>query len=230
MPTDAQIIAEGAAAYDAVRPGASKAQRQIQLGQAFGESKLGYAILTPSGEPSYNWGAIYADGDRGRVPFTDAVEGHVGAAWNSSPEVGARQFLNLIDGAYAPAASLAHVGDLWGYSRALWRNGPGSKRPAYYSGFPPGDKRGGAPAGTPKGSPLDAWYRVGAYAHFVAGAALQVAKALGEAPAFNVAPPAPPSDLKPFGTALSGGGGAASSGGGALLVLVALVAWYSWKG
>jgi len=230
MPTDAQIIVEGAKAYDVVRPGASKAARQIQLGQAFGESKLGYAIKTPDGGPSYNWGAIYADGDLGRVPFTDVVEGSVGAAWNSSPEVGARQFLNLVDGSYAPAAALAHEGDLWGYSRALWRSGPGSRRPSYYSGFPPGDKRGGAPAGTPKGSALDAWYRVGAYAHFVAGAALLVAKVLGESAAFYVAPPGAPGDLKPFGGAGPTPALGSKGGGGLVVLVLALAALYGWKG
>lgn len=187
-------IRNAAPALAAARPGLNDSATEMFLGQVEAEDQFGYAFTTPDGSPSHNWGALYAPGDRGTIPVGDTSDGKpftANAAWNSSAVVGARQFVQLIEGSYAPALERASAGDAWGYARALWRDGPGSARPSYYGGFPPGHKWG-APAGVPLHSPLDDWYRITAYAKMVYGAAQAAANALGKPLAVHLSiPPAP---------------------------------------
>jgi hypothetical protein len=191
-------------AYEALKsvaPDLSQEQYAHLLGQAKAETDFGDAFETPDGSSSNNWGAIYAAGDLGtltrydKTPDGKTIE--VKAAWNSSPEVGARQFYNLIRDSYKPALDRAAAGDLWGYSAALWRNGPcpfqtgTCKRPAYYVGFPPGHKWG-APSGVELYSDADEWYRITAYAKFIAGGINAVNKALGWSSTYSIDPPPNP--------------------------------------
>lgn len=201
-------IRDAARALNEARPGLSRGARQVFLGHVLNESYFGYAFKTPDGSPSHNWGAIYAPGDRGTIDVNDTNEGipFVGkAAWNSSAVVGARQYVNLITNAYAPALAKATDGDAWGFAVALWRNGPGSSRPPYYGGFPPGHKWG-APKSVKQGSALDYWYRKKAFATAVRNGAATVAGALGEPLAVRlVVPPAPRGNVV-SGSSGSGGG------------------------
>ncbi len=220
-------VARAAQALAAVAPHLNRSQRQILLGQALAETHFGDWIHTPDGSPSNNWGAIYAPGDLGVVPSTDTYEGksiNVGAAWNSTPEVGARQFYDLISGHYPGTMQAASVGDLYRYSEALWRLGPCGPpwpprnpctSPSYYTGFKPGDKRGLAPATVIPGSTEDRWYRILAYAHFISSGCKAVANALGEPIGYRIAPPPKPSG---------------SAGAGLGTVAVALgVGWVGWR-
>lgn len=196
--TPSRIRAARVALLEVV-PEANDAEQQIILGQVERESLFGYAFSTPDGSPSHNWGAIYANGDIGRVSVRDTFDGkpvNAGAAWNSSAVVGARQFVDLVTRAYAPAIAKAAQGDVWGYARALWRDGPGSKRPSYYTGFPPGHPNSAAPVGTLVHSALDHFHRVRAYARMVLSGATDVARALGVPLAASLLLPAPPGDVK----------------------------------
>lgn len=189
-------VARAAAALESVRPGLNRAARQMLLGQAKAESDFGNSFSTPDGSNSNNWGAIYAKGthDPPTIPVGDTFEGKpvtMSGAWNNTVEDGARQFSNLVINSYK-VLPFAETGDAWGYARSLWRDGPGTSRPSYYTGFPPGHKWSLAPAGTTPKSPLDYYYRVLAYARSVAGSSASIAKALGEpAQAFVKAPPPP---------------------------------------
>jgi hypothetical protein len=210
-------------AADALRvalPDANVATLEMLLGQVLVESDFGDGYATPDGSPSNNWGNIYAEGTCGKIPVNDSYEGKAfvaGAAWNCTEADGARQFANLIRGPYSPALSFAAAGDAWGYARALWRDGPGrapfppSKRPSYYTGFPPGHKWSLAPKGTIAGSPIDVHYRVLSYAKYVAGGAARVATALG-APNYVrlIEPPRPAAGAGGGG---GGGGGGVGAGG-----------------
>lgn len=227
-PAMADRIRNAAKVLAAVRPGLNNAATQIFLGDVKAESGFGYGFKTPDGSNSNNWGAIYAPGDRGTIPVNDTNDGKAfvgGAAWWSTPEGGARQFVNLIEGSYAPALERASAGDSWGYARALWRDGPGSSRPPYYGGFPPGDKRGTTPAGVPLHSDLDHWYRITAYARMVQGSAAIVAAALGQPLAAHLTiPPQPgggttPADPVKVTKVASG----SSIGAGAVIAGVALL-------
>lgn len=176
----------------------ARSTRHMVLGQVLRESLFGFVFATPDGSPSHNWGAIYAMGDLGRVSVRDTLDGRpvlAGAAWNSSAEVGARQLVELLSHAYAPSLERAAAGDAWGYARALWRDGPSSRRPSYFTGFPPGNASG-APEGTELHSAIDHWYRVRAYARMVFGGAQEVAHALGEDLAVSLAVPNAPADVK----------------------------------
>lgn len=191
-----------AAALDAVRPGLNRAARQMLLGQARSESEYGNAFSTPDGSNSNNWGAIYAKGthDPPTIPVGDTYEGKpvtMQGAWNNTVEDGAKQFSNLVLNSYK-VLPFAETGDAWGYARSLWRDGPGTSRPSYYTGFPPGHKYSLAPAGVKPLSPLDYYYRILAYAKFVAGGAAAVAKALGEPNVVFVKPPPPPAEGEPL--------------------------------
>jgi hypothetical protein len=203
MPTkDPTSTPRAAAALDAVRPGINRAARQLLLGQARGESDYGNAFSTPDGSNSNNWGAIYANGthDPPTIPVGDTYEGKpiiMKGAWNNTVEDGARQFSKLVLDNYK-VGPFAETGDAWGYARSLWRDGPGSKRPSYYMGFPPGHKWSLAPAGTKPLSPQDYYYRVLAYAKMIAGAAGAVAKLLGEPSVAFVKPPPPPAEGEPL--------------------------------
>lgn len=202
-------IASAAKALSAVRPDIRGARRQIMLGQVKAESNFGYAFKTPDGSPSHNWGAIYASGDKGTFPVGDTDEGKpftANAAWNSSAEVGARQYVNLIQHAYPLAYAAAERGDAWGYASGLWRGGPGSSAPPYYGGFPPGHKWSLAPKGTIPKSPLDYYYRKLAYAKMIMGAAAEVARVLGEPLGVHLKPPPPPRKGAKSGTSKSDGG------------------------
>lgn len=213
-------IADAAVALASVRPNIRGAQRQLMLSHVKGESGFGYVSpfdKTPDGSPSHNWGAIYAKGDRGTFKTVDTSDGktwYPQAAWNSSAEVGARQYVDLIQYGYPEAYTAAVRGDAWGFAKGLWRKGPGSSAPPYYEGFPPGHKWSVAPKGTVKGSAADHYYRILAYARFAMGNVSAVASALGEKPAVYLKAPPPP----------KGGrvkGGASSSGGmlGALVII-----------
>ena len=223
-------------AYEALRnvaPDLNKNQLAILLGQAKAESDFGDGFETPDGNASSNnWGAIYTSGDLGTITRWD-TDGNgkpiqVKAAWNSSPEVGAKQFYDLIKNNYAPALDKAAAGDLWGYSEALWRNGPcdwpeqakGCTRPAYYGGFPPGHKYGLAPASVVPKSPEDRWYRILAYAKFIKGMANVVVKALGWPDTLVIEPPPKP-----------GGEEESSMGGSGLLAagLIGAGAYLVWR-
>ncbi len=202
-------LARAVSAFDAVRPGVSRAKRQIMLGQAKAESDFGNAVKTPDSSDSNNWGMIYASGDRGKVPAQDTYEGKqvtMGAAWNSTPEVGARQFTGLIQSAYPQAWSAADGGNAWDYALGLWRKGPGT---SYYTGFPPGHKWSLAPKGTKPGSALDHYYRILAYARMTQGGAASIARALGEPLAVRVVAPPPPKGGKASGKGDGGGLGLA---------------------
>lgn len=178
----------------------ARCTRHLVLGHVLRESLFGYAFATPDGSASNNWGSIYARGDLGRVTVRDTLDGKpviAGAAWNSSPEVGAKQFVELLRGSYAPALDRAAAGDAWGYARALWRDGPNSKRPSYYTGFPPGNANSGAPLGTPMHSALDHYHRVLAYARMLLSGAREVASALDETLLAQITLPAnPPGDVR----------------------------------
>jgi hypothetical protein len=201
-----------ARAYEALRsvaPSLSQSQYAILLGQAKAESDFGDAFPTPDGKASSNnWGAIYMPGDLGTITRGD-TDGSgkpitVKAAWNSTPEVGAKQFHDLIQNNYAPAIEMASTGDLYRYSEALWRNGPCDwqtgtcKRPAYYVGFPPGHKYGLAPADVKPHSEEDRWYRILSYAKFMSGGIDTVNKAMGWSGNYSINPPD-----KPFSRASS---------------------------
>lgn len=193
-------VPRAAAALDAVRPDLNRAARQMLLGQAKNESDFGNALTAPDGVNSNNWGNIYADGDLGTIPSGDTYEGKpitVNAAWNSTPEVGAKQFADLVINNYK-VLPFAENGDAWGYARALWRDGPGSSKPSYYTGFPVGHKYSLAPEGTEKLSPQDYYYRVLAYAKYVKSGADAVAKALGETSAVFLKAPPPPEEGEPL--------------------------------
>jgi hypothetical protein len=208
-------ITDAAAALRSVAPDMNDATEQMLLGQVRVESDFGYLLTTPDGSPSHNWGNIYTNGDRGTIKADDTYEGKpitVGAAWNSSAIVGARQFYNLIRGSYSPALAAAAAGDAFVYSVALWRDGPMAApwtrkqghRPSYYTGFPPGHKWSLAPKGTRAGSDVDAYYRILAYAKYIDSGARQVASALGKPLSVRVNAPPPP---------VSGGGGGGGGGG-----------------
>lgn len=224
-------ISDAAAALHEVAPDLNQAAQQCLLGQVKVESDYGYLLTTPDGSPSHNWGNIYTAGDRGTIKASDTYEGKpitVGAAWNSSAVAGARQFYNLIRGPYSPALSFAAAGDLWGYARALWRDGPAppfprkpSHRPSYYTGFPPGHKWSLAPKGTKAGSPADEYARILAYARYIDAGARAVASTLGQPYACRVNAPPPPVGGSGGGSTSTGGGvvAAAVIGVGALLLL-----------
>ncbi|MBS3991115.1 MAG: hypothetical protein KGZ51_03515 [Erysipelothrix sp.] len=191
-------IPRAAVALDAVRPDLNRAARQMLLGQAKSESDFGNHFSTPDGSNSNNWGAIYANGDHDppTIPVGDTFEGKpitMKGAWNISPESGAKQFSNLVINNYK-VLPFAESGDAWGYARSLWRDGPGTSKPSYYTGFPPGHKYSLAPEGTVQFSPQDYYYRILAYAKFLQGGANAVAKALGEQPMVFVKPPPPPKE------------------------------------
>ena len=191
-------VARAAAALDAVRPDLNRAARQMLLGQAKSESDFGNHFSTPDGSNSNNWGAIYAKGDHDppTIPVGDTFEGKpitMKGAWNNSPESGAKQFSNLVLNNYK-VLPFAESGDAWGYARSLWRDGPGSSKPSYYTGFPPGHKYSLAPEGTEQFSPQDYYYRILAYAKFTKSGADAIAKALGEPSTAFVKPPPPPED------------------------------------
>src|SRR5262245_62965445 len=131
-------IADAAVALHAVRPGIKGARRQLMLGQAKVESNFGYAsnFHLKDGRSSNNWGAIYATGTCGTIEVSDTYDGKpvkMAAANNCTAQDGAQQFASLIEHSYPEAWAAAASGDLWGYSKGLWRNGTG-----YYAGFPPG--------------------------------------------------------------------------------------------
>ncbi len=202
-------IADGAVALAAVRSDIRGARRQLMLAQVRHENDFGYAYpfdQTPDGSPSHNWGAIYAKGDRGTfssdvlVDTDDGKTFHPMAAWNSSAEVGARQFANLIQYNYPLAWEAAARGDSWGYAKGLFRDGHG-----YYGGFPPGHKWSLAPKGTKLHSPLDHYYRILAYAKSVDSLSGQVASALGEKKLTFLKVPAPPKGGVVSGSRSSGG-------------------------
>lgn len=189
-------FAAARAALRSVDSSLNEAAQQVMLGQANAESGFGEVgqFKLPDGRSSHNWGAIYAKGTCGTIPVTDTEDGKpftANAAWNCTAEDGARQFYNLIRYNYSPALEKASAGDAWGYALALWRDGPGSKRPSYYGGFPPGHKWSLAPAGTPLHSDLDHYYRILAYAKMVKGAADNAAGALGQSKRVFLKPPAP---------------------------------------
>jgi hypothetical protein len=221
-------IALAAQALHAVAPHLTPTQRQILLGQCLSETYFGDYVKAPDGSSSNNWGAIYAQGDLGVIPSHDTFEGKkvpVNFAWNSTPEVGAQQFYNLI-GSYSGALASASAGELFDYCEKLWRKGPcGAPWPttncgnSYYVGYPPGDKRGLAPADVVPGSAEDRWYRIKSYASFISGGASKVAAALGEPRLYRISPPAKP----PRGEAAGGGNGLLLAGG------VGLVAYLLWK-
>lgn len=216
-------LARAAAAFDAVRPGVPRSKRQMMLGQVRAESDFGNAFKTPDGSDSNNWGAIYAKGDRGTIPVQDTYEGKpitMGAAWNSTPEVGARQFTNLIQGSYPQAWAAADGGNAWDYALGLWRKGPGT---SYFTGFPPGHKWSLAPKGTKSGSALDHYYRILAYAKFVAGGAASVARALGEPVAVRLVAPPPPKGSKVAGSRGGDGLGLAVMLGGGIFAVTRLM-------
>lgn len=213
-------IADAAVSLANIRPDIRGKRRQMMLGHVNGESGYGFRPpfnKTPDGSPSHNWGAIYAKGDKGSFKSVDTSEGktvYPQAAWNSSAEVGAQQYVNLIQYSYPEAYEAAGRGDAWGFAKGLWRKGPGSSAPSYYEGFPPGDKRGVTPKGVKPHSPLDHYYRILAYAMYVNSQAPAVASALGETNGVYLKAPQPP----------KGGhikGGASSSGGmlGALVIV-----------
>lgn len=219
-PSQVERFRAGYLALRNVAPWVNDPQSAIWLGQVEGESQFGWSIETPDGDSSNNWGMIYAKGDRGSIPVGDTADGKpftAGAAWWSTPEGGARQFVNLIANAYPEALAAARAGDLWGYARGLWRDGPSypghvSKRPSYYGGFPPGHKWSLAPKGTPLHSPVDHHYRILAYARMIQGQAAAAARALGIANrTYLNAPPVP----------TSGGAGAVSGGAAAAVPLLA---------
>lgn len=213
-----------AEALDNVRPGLSRAARQILLGQAYAETYFGNEL--PDGTNTHNWGSIGGSGDLGYYEWPDTVEGKKiirKIAKFSTPEKGAERFAKVVLDTYK-AGKYAETGDAWGYARALWRDGPNnpelgapSKAPAYYGGFPPGHKSALAPAGVKQRSKLDDWYRVTAYARLVLGAAKAAAAALGEPLEVRVVePPKPDAEsteslpataLGLLGDALGGGGG-----------------------
>jgi hypothetical protein len=171
-------IREAAVALDAVAPDLTKNARQILLAQAMAESQFGDSFATPDGSRSYNWGAVYTQGDRGTIPVGDTQDGKpfkANAAWNSSDEVGARQFYQIV-GRFGGALEAAAKGDLFGYAKALFRD----NRMPYYGGFPPGNKNSLAPAGTPLHSDLDHYWRIIAYKRMTQGGAKKIAAALGE--------------------------------------------------
>jgi hypothetical protein len=189
-------VPRAAAALDAVRPDLNRAARQMLLGQAKNESDFGNSLTAPKGVNSNNWGNIYAKGDLGTIPSSDTFEGKpisVNAAFNSTPEAGAKQFSDLVINNYK-VLPFAENGDAWGYARALWRDGPGTSKPSYYGGFPVGHQWSLAPKGTEPLSPQDYYYRVLAYAKYVMGGAQQVAKALGETSTVFLKAPPPPED------------------------------------
>lgn len=195
-------VARATQAINAVRPDLNRAARQMLLGQAKSESDFGNAFSTPDGSNSNNWGAIYAKGDHDppTIPVGDTFEGKpvtMNGAWNNTPESGAKQFTNLVINNYK-VLPFAENGDAWGYARSLWRDGPGTSKPSYYTGFPPGHKYSLAPAGTIPKSPQDYYYRILAYAKFVAGGASSVAKSLGEPNTVFVKPPPPPKEGEPL--------------------------------
>jgi len=212
-----------AEALDSARPGLSKTARQILLGQAWAETRFGNDL--PDGTNSNNWGSIGGSGDLGSYKFPDTVEGKSiirTVARFSTPEKGAERFAQYVLDIYK-AGKYAEAGDLWGYARALWRDGPNnpelgapSKAPAYYGGFPPGDPRGATPAGVKQRSKLDDWYRVTAYAKMTEGSAKAAAAALGETyegrivlppkPDEGSTDPLPASALGTLGDSLGGGG------------------------
>lgn len=175
-----------AAVLDRARPGLTAPARQVILAQALFESGFGYRApfnKTPDGTPSNNWGAIYspkpgvAEGDRGTFPTTDlTADGkpwQPRSQWWSTPELGAKSLVSLISGAYPEAWKAAQTGDAWGYALGLWRDGPGTARPSYYTNVPNKD-------GWPNWSPQDVRIRQLGYAAAIHGQASVVAKALGE--------------------------------------------------
>jgi hypothetical protein len=188
---DAHVsIARAASALASVAPDVVDPARIIFLGQVKAESDFGNAFTTPDGSNSNNWGAIYAPGDRGTIPVGDTSDGKpftAKAAWNSTPEAGARQFVTLIRGSYPKAYAAALAGDVWAYAQGLFRDGHG-----YFGGFPPGHKWSLAPAGTPLHSPLDHYWRIAAYARMVMGSLRSVAAALGVPVSATLREPPPP--------------------------------------
>lgn len=202
----AKRIQAADAALRRVFPEATDAQRVVLLSHALKEAQFGDAFATPDGSSAHNWGAIYAKGDRGVLPRFDTDPAGkrvaVGAAWNSSDDVGARQLLGLLRSAYPDALPAAARGSWWDYSRALWRDGPSypghvSKRPSWYVGFPPGHPYGLTPKDVPIYSPLDFHYRIKAYAQFIRSGGPAVTAAIGfdpsrEGVALDAATPPPP--------------------------------------
>lgn len=205
MATDARIQA-AAAALRRVAPELTDAQRVIVLAHALQEAQFGDAFATPDKSSSHNWGAIYTKGDRGTLPRTDydpaGKKIAVGAAWNSSDDVGAKQLLDLLRDAYPAALRAAAAGSWWQYSHALWRDGPSypghvSQRPSWYVGFPPGHPYGLTPPNVPIYSPLDWHWRQTAYAHFLRGAGPQVQRAIGTSLKLDNDDPPPPPVAEP---------------------------------
>ena len=228
MASAARIQAADAA-LRRVFPEVTDAQRVVILAHAMQEAQFGDAFQTPDGSSAYNWGAIYTKGDRGTLPRTDTDPAGkrvaVGAAWNSSDDVGARQLLGILRSSYPDALPAAARGSWYDYSRALWRDGPSypghvSKRPSWYVGFPPGHPYGLTPANVPIYSPLDFHWRIVAYARFVRGGGGAVMRALGIAPALDNSEPPPPAAEPPNSRVSTAGGGALAAG---------LILWSLWK-
>ena len=200
MATDARIR-QAAEALARVFPDATTNQRVILLSHALQEAQFGDAFATPDKSSAYNWGAIYTKGDRGTLPRVDYDPGgkqiKVGAAWNSSDDVGAKQLLDLLRSADPEALPAAASGSWWAYSHALWRDGPSypghsSKRPSWYVGFPPGHPYGVTPASVPLYSATDFHLRQTAYAKFLRGAGAQVQRAIGATATLDATDPPPP--------------------------------------
>lgn len=194
-------IRQASAALQRAWPEATPAQRVIVLAHALQEAQFGDAFATPDKSSAHNWGAIYAKGDRGTLPRVDydpaGRQIRVGAAWNSSDDVGAKQLLELLRSSYPEALPAAASGSWWGYSHALWRDGPSypghpSKRPSWYVGFPPGNPKGITPASVPLYSPTDFHLRQTAYARFLRAASTQVQRAIGTSVALDTSEPPPP--------------------------------------
>lgn len=188
-PGAARIRGAREALYE-VRPDLNAAAVQVFLAQVKGENDFGYGFTTPDGTPSNNWGAIYAKGDRGTIPVGDTQDGKpftASAAWWSTPEGGANQFVRLVTGSSYNALGPASAGDLFAYAKALFRNGTG-----YFGGFPPGHKWSLAPKDAPLHGEVDHYYRILAYAKLIESNAKIVASALGQPLYVKINAPNPP--------------------------------------
>lgn len=199
---NAARIREANQAIKNALPSLDKNTRLVLLAQAMQESDFGDIHKTPTGESSYNWGNVYAEGDLGTVPVGDTQDGvpfTANAAWNSSDEVGAKQ-LHTVVSRYVGALDAASKGDLYGYAKALFRN---NLRP-YYGGFPPGHKYSLAPKGVDLHSDLDHYWRVVAYKRYVESGVKKVAAALGESYSMKGEEPKPPPKGVSSGWAFAG--------------------------
>lgn len=225
-------IQKASAALARVAPDLMPAQHLLILAHALAESQFGDAFATPDGSSSFNWGAIYAKGDRGTLPRGDYDPAgraiRVGAAWNSSDDVGAMQLVQLLRNAYPEAFAAAGKASPFEYSVGLWRDGvnyPGHsvKRPAYYVGFPPGHKWSLAPAGTRLYSPADFHWRKVAYGRFVRSYVPAVKAAIASPVEVDKSEPPPPPEPPAARTVTSAGGSAAP------LIALALLAFWRFK-